>query len=447
MSLRLRIALALAVLAALATAAVGIASYRTTRERLYDEVDRSLTEVVALLPRNARGEITGLPVRGPLALYEAQVLDRDGTVRLTTFPEPVLADDATRTVIGQPRAMERSTVSVDGDPYRVSSLGLPNGAVQIARPLAETHRVLATLRVRTFLIVLLVAAVAAVVGWLVAGRATASLRRLTRAAETVGATGRLDVDVPASGADEVGRLGSAFASMLDALDRSRAEQRRLVQDAGHELRTPLTSLRTNLSVLRRHPDLPAEQRAQVIDDLHLETEQLVLLVEEIVAAATGDLDDEPLVRCSLGELVEEVVERHRRRTGREIALRRDDSPVEVQAAAVQRAVSNLLDNALKFDTSEVPIEVRVEGGTVEVADRGPGIPAADRDLVFARFHRSAEARTLPGSGLGLAIVRDVVLRHGGEVHAGDRPGGGAVVGFSLPPVAAWAPPVGGDALT
>jgi two-component system sensor histidine kinase MprB len=440
-SLRLRIALALAVLAALATTAVGVASYRTTRERLYDEVDRSLTEVVTLLPRNSRGEISGLPVRGPLALYEAQVIGPDGTVRLTTFPVPVPADDAARSVIGQPRSMERSTVSVDGDPYRVSSLGLPNGAVQIARPLAETQRVLASLRARTFLIVVLVAAVAALVGWLVAGRATASLRRLTKAAETVGATGRLDVDVPAEGGDEVGRLGSAFASMLDALDRSRAEQRRLVQDAGHELRTPLTSLRTNLSVLRRHPDLPAEQRAQVLDDLHAVTEQLVGLVEEIVAAATGDLDDEPRVRTSLGALVEEVVERHRRRTARTITCAADESTVEVQVAAVQRAVSNLLDNALKFDTSGGPIEVRVVEGRVDVADRGPGIPAADGDLIFARFHRSAEARTLPGSGLGLAIVREMAIRHGGTVHAEDRPDGGALVGFTLPVVAPWSPPL------
>jgi two-component system sensor histidine kinase MprB len=440
-SLRLRIALALAVLAALATTAVGVASYRTTRERLYDEVDRSLTEVVTLLPRNGRGEISGLPVRGPLALYEAQVIGPDGSVRLTTFPVPVPADDAARSVIGQPRAMERTTVSVDGDPYRVSSLGLPNGAVQIARPLAETHRVLASLRARTFLIVVLVAAVAALVGWLVAGRATASLRRLTKAAETVGATGRLDVDVPTEGGDEVGRLGSAFASMLDALDRSRAEQRRLVQDAGHELRTPLTSVRTNLSVLRRHPDLPAEQRSQVLDDLHAETEQLVGLVEEIVAAATGDLDDEPRVRTSLGSLVEEVVDRQRRRTARTITCAADESPVEVQVAAVQRAVSNLLDNALKFDTSGGPIEVRVAEGRVDVADRGPGIPTADRDLVFARFHRSAEARALPGSGLGLAIVRDVAVRHGGTVHAEDRRDGGAVVGFTLPVVAPWSPPL------
>ena len=90
-----------------------------------------------------------------------------------------------------------------------------------------------------------------IVGSLIAERVTATLRRLTSAADTVRSTGRFDVNVSATGNDEVSRLSVAFGSMLESLDRSRAEQRRLVEDAGHELRTPLTSVRTNLDVLRR----------------------------------------------------------------------------------------------------------------------------------------------------------------------------------------------------
>jgi two-component system sensor histidine kinase MprB len=107
------------------------------------------------------------------------------------------------------------------------------------------------------------------------------------------------------------------------------------------------------------------------------------------------------------------------------------SPVVAQRSGVQRAVSSLLDNARKFDTTGGPIDVRVGAGVVTVSDRGPGIPEQELPLIFERFHRAEEARTMPGSGLGLAIVRDVALRHGGDVFAHPRDGGGAVVGFRL----------------
>ena len=261
---------------------------------------------------------------------------------------------------------------------------------------------------------------------------TAALRRLTTTADTVRTTGRLDVDVPATGNDEVSRLGAAFGSMLDSLDRSRAEQRRLVQDAGHELRTPLTSLRTNLDVLRRHPDLPVDDRQQIMADLHSEVAEMVDLVDEIVTVASGVAADEAATGFSLGDVVSAVVERFQRRTGRRFTLSADESPVHAQQAAIERAVSNLLDNAAKFDDSGQPIEVRVDAGTVAVRDHGPGIPAADLAVVFDRFHRAATAQALPGSGLGLSIVRDVVERNDGTVWAENGEDGGAVVGFRLP---------------
>ena len=101
-------------------------------------------------------------------------------------------------------------------------------------------------------------------------------------------------------------------------------------------------------------------------------------------------------------------------------------------AALERAVTNLLDNAAKFDASGGPIRVDVAAGIVAVCDGGPGIPEADLPMVFDRFYRSADARSRPGSGLGLAIVRDVAEAHGGTVFATRREGGGARVGFSVP---------------
>lgn len=263
---------------------------------------------------------------------------------------------------------------------------------------------------------------------------TASLRRLTGAAEQVEATGRLDIAIGGTahpGDDEVGRLTIAFDRMLAALARSKAEQRRLVQDAGHELRTPLTSLRTNLDTLRRYPELPVADRDAIVADLDAETTELSDLVEEIIAVASGETADEPPVELDLRDLAADVATRFERRTGRPVVVTGNASPARAARTGVQRAVGCLIDNACKFDTSGGPIEVAVGPGSVSVSDRGPGIPPGELELVFDRFRRGDDARAAPGSGLGLAIVREVARRHGGDAFATARPGGGATVGFRL----------------
>jgi two-component system sensor histidine kinase MprB len=431
-SLRWRIALALGAIAATTTMVVGAIGYRTTRDRLYDEIDQSLIDSIALLDRPFGRPGDRLPERGPLSVYDFQVLGDDGAVLASDFEGGFEPDAAQVAFVGAPRRAGVQNMTIEGEDYRVRTVGAPGGALQIARPLDETNRVLDSLRARTLLLVVVVTAAGAGAGFLIAGRVTASLRRLTVAAEAVESSGQLDVDVPADGNDEVGRLGAAFRRMLGALARSRADQQRLVQDAGHELRTPLTSLRTNLDVLLRYPDLPPDQRRQVVDDLHAETEELVHLVDEVVAVASGWLDDDVFEPFSLGDVTRDLAARYERRSGREVRVEADESPVDGQIGAVQRAISNLLDNARKFDPSGGAIDVRVSNGTVEVLDRGPGIADGEHALVFERFHRSAEARTLPGSGLGLSIVRDVVERHHGTVRVASRDGGGAVVGFVLP---------------
>ena len=282
------------------------------------------------------------------------------------------------------------------------------------------------------LLVGLVTVVAAAVGWLIAGTVSGPLVRLTRAATDVQRSGRLDIEVPVGGKDEVGRLGDAFNGMLGALATSRDDQRRLVEDAGHELRTPLTSVRTNLAVLRRHPDLDPATRAQVLDDLHAETEELVELVEEVVALARGSSDEAPPEPVALGAVAGAVAARARRRHARLVSVVDDGSIVHAPPAALERAISNLVDNAAKFDPSGGPIEIEIAAGRLLVRDSGPGIAPGDLGRVFDRFYRAEDARSRPGSGLGLSIVREVVERAGGTAEATNRPGGGAIVGFQLP---------------
>jgi two-component system sensor histidine kinase MprB len=433
MGLRWKIALALAAVALTATAAVGIISFRSTSARLVDEIDRSISEASALLVGRAGDNRVQIPNRGLLEIYSVRILDGDGVAVASSFDAEYPVDDHAAEVIGYPRGRAQSTVSFDGAEARVHTIGLPDGAIQIARSLDEVDSVLDDVRRRTALLVIAVSLAAAALGWIIAGTVAAPIGKLTRAAEDVGESGRLDVDVPGTGSDEVGRLGAAFRNMLGALSQSRAEQQRLVQDAGHELRTPLTSLRTNLAVMRRHPDMGEDMQTRILDDLDSEIVELTDLVNELVAVASGDLGDQPVEHIDLGMLATEVAERVGRRRARTVVVEvRASSVVDAPRSALDRAITNLIDNACKFDQSDGQIDVVVEGGTLTVLDRGPGIAEEDLDLVFDRFHRADAARSMPGSGLGLSIVKTVVEHQDGSVTAQQRDGGGAEIGFVLP---------------
>jgi two-component system sensor histidine kinase MprB len=438
MGLRWKIALSLAVVALIATATVGLIGYRSTSARLLDEVDRSITQATGqMIGRAVNGRIT-MPTTGLLEVYSVRVLDARGASVASSLPDDAPIDDGALSVVGAPRTVDRETIAVDDQSLRVHTIGLANGALQVARPLDEVDSVLQDLRQRTLLLVALVSVAAALVGWLIAGTVAAPIRRLTGAAEDVGSSGRLDVEVPGTGTDEVGRLGSAFRNMLSALAVSRAEQRRLVQDAGHELRTPLTSLKTNLSVLRRHPEMSAEMRDGVLDDLDTEVTELTELVNELVAVASGELEEQPNERIDLPRLAGEVAERVGRRRSRTVAVEVGNHAfVDAPRSALDRAITNLVDNACKFDQTGGTVDVIVDGGSVTVLDRGPGLPDGEEDRIFDRFHRAESARSMPGSGLGLSIVHDVVVRANGTVAAGAREGGGAAIGFTLPVSPEW----------
>jgi two-component system sensor histidine kinase MprB len=452
MSLRLKLVLALVLLTAAATITIGALSYAGIAHRLEGEVDRSLDDAAReIASPDQRDRYDSFPGDRHQGEPEAEVderppsfeqilvqrLDAAGTVVTAPAGLDIPVGVGDRAVASGQQPESRRDVTVDGTPYRVLTawLGPTGGAVQVARSLSETNRLLDSLRALTVAVTIAVTGAAAAIGWLIARQVTRRITLLTSAAERVAETGTLDIDVPVTGRDEAGRLSTAFTKMLGALSASRNAQQRLVQDAGHELRTPLTSLRTNISVLRIHDDLPPETKTRVLDQLDDEAHELSDLVNELVELATDRRDEEPEREVALRELVEQAAERARRRTGRSITVTADDSRVHGRAGALDRAVANLIDNAIKFDaaTDDV-IAVSVRAGQIEVCDQGPGIDSADLEHVFDRFFRSVSARSRPGSGLGLSIVRDVAESHGGSAFARNRPDGGACVGFSLPRV-------------
>ena len=458
MSLRTKIVAALVVLSFVATGAIGALAYRATSRGLSTQVDQSVTATSVDLARRVEGRrgpdgnrddrdrdrgpspvppVFSRPGDEQFGLLRAQFVSSRGRIvgAPDVDPLPVSAADLRVAVAQEAGLTVLRDVEVGDDDYRMAttSVGDGRGAVQVARALDENEALLERLRNRVLLAVGLVVAAAAAAGWVIATSLTDRLRRLTGVAEEVAGTGRLDVEVPAVGDDEAGRLGGALNDMLASLRQAEDDQQRLVQDAGHELKTPLTSLRTNVDVLARYPDLPADQRTRLLEDLEGETRELTELVNELVALANGRRLDEVPRQVPLADVVAPVVERAQRRTGRTITLTADGTVRTVRVAALERAVSNLVDNATKFDTSGGPVEVEVTAGTVTVRDRGPGIDPAEGDRLFDRFYRSDAARSQPGSGLGLAIVADVVRQHGGTVFARPRPGGGAEVGLVLPP--------------
>ena len=198
------------------------------------------------------------------------------------------------------------------------------------------------------------------------------------------------------------------------------------------MRTPLTSLRTNVSVLRRKfGGLDESSREQLLSDLDSETRELTDLVNELVELATDRRDDELVQPVRLGDPAERAAARARRRTGRTVVVNADDTTIEGRPGALERALQNLIDNACKF-ANDGDVEVTVAHGRVSVRDHGQGLREADIPHLFDRFYRSVEMRSRPGSGLGLAIVRSVVEAHGGDVFATNAPGGGAIIGFTLP---------------
>ncbi|HQZ33288.1 MAG TPA: HAMP domain-containing sensor histidine kinase [Ilumatobacteraceae bacterium] len=450
MSLRLKIVLALTLLASGATAAIGVVSYTTTRHELQETVDRSLDDAARQFQRqpslgDADDDPSNPPGKGPAG---APGRDRPRSFQQVLFQKlgangevvafgqadqlPVSEADRGVAASSDPSARARFDVTIDDDPYRMLTVKSQGGAVQLARSLQESQQSVERILRSTLVAVVVVALLSALLGWLIARQVTRRLLRLTSVAGEVAQTGRLDVGVPVDGSDETGQLGRAFSAMLAALQASKHEQHQLVQDAGHELRTPLTSLRTNVSVLRRRYDqLPVDSRDQLLADLDSETRELTDLVNELIELATDGRDDEAVQPVRLTDVVERAAARARRRFGRDVVVTGDESVVVGRPNGLERATQNLIDNACKF-APVGPIEVSVSGCTVAVRDHGPGVVESDVPHLFDRFYRSVEMRSHPGSGLGLAIVKSVVDSHGGAVFARNAEGGGAQLGYTLP---------------
>lgn len=305
--------------------------------------------------------------------------------------------------------------------------------VRVARRLSDETAPLHRLAVLMVTVACCGAIVAMLALALLTGAVLRPARALTAAVERVTATGDLTADLGVArrrgSRDELGRLAASFAVMMRALDDSLQSQRRLVADASHELRTPLTSLTTNLDLLDEIAGSPDPMAPELVRDARVQAHELRALVNDLIDLARYAGEAAQTEESRLDTLTLHAVKRAEKLANartREIhfEMRLDPCLALVDPDAIQRAIANLLTNAVKW--SPVGGAVRVElhetddlHAELDVRDQGPGIPPADLPFVFDRFYRSAAARAMPGSGLGLAIVRQIADQHGGSVTALD----------------------------
>jgi two-component system, OmpR family, sensor histidine kinase MprB len=373
-----------------------------------------------------------------------QFISPEGTVEVPggqgSSPTKIAVTAADREIARSGSGRVVSDRSVNGTELRVLTLGTgPSGAVLIARPLTEVEHELS----RLLLILALIGGggivLAGLLGALVARTALAPIARFTRQTETL--TGSLDLSrrLEVEGRDELARLAESFNATLDALERSVQAQRHLIADAGHELRTPISSLRANIQILGEAERLPADEQEGLRRDIIEELDELTALVSDVVELARGAAPETSVDDVRLDEVIEGAVERNRRRGEQRFDLTLEPTIVSGQADRINRAVSNLLDNARRWSPPEGTVAVALKEGVLTVSDQGPGFKEDDLPFVFDRFYRAENARKLPGSGLGLAIVRQAAEAGGGFAEAQNAPGGGALLRVSFGPPVAFAP--------
>ncbi|MFJ6075202.1 sensor histidine kinase [Streptomyces sp. NPDC093065] len=464
--IRARLSLLVAAAVAFAVAAAAVACWFVVKSVLVSSLDEALKA-----NRMDRDQVsqyvnlrTGLCAHDPLTHEQnpygssVQLVARQNSSCLIIGTEEVPLTDADRAVAeGSSTDALHDATGSDGTQYRVFTYtvpGLSGVAVSAARPLSEVNSSLSNLA-----LVLVFVAGAGVVGAGVAGLwvARTALRpvdELTEAVEHVARTEDLTVRIPVAddSDDEIARLSRSFNSMTSSLASSRDLQQQLIADAGHELRTPLTSLRTNIELLTRSEEtgrpIPEADRRALLASVKAQMTELAALIgdlQELSRPDTGQHEGRTRI-LAWHDVVESALRRARLR-GPELTIEADVHPwyVRAEPAALERAVVNILDNAVKFSPHGGTIEVRLADGVLSVRDHGPGIPADELPHVFDRFWRSPGARALPGSGLGLSIVARTVQQAGGAVSLtpAEDGGGGTVACVRLPGAPMPPPETGG----
>jgi two-component system sensor histidine kinase MprB len=444
-TLRNRVSVAAAVGVLIVVAAVSTVLYFSYAASLHSRVDGTLVDAAQQaasigqrIKQSAGASKSSPDFNRPVTI---------GSVEVQLFPGPVTARQPTR--FGRLGSRDVAVAEHEEPPYfanardrsqqyRVYTAPLPagpgGGLVRVSRAADADD---GALRSAALLLAGLTVAAAGITygaARLTAGRILRPIAELTAAAEHVTQTRDLTARFDSTGtSDEVGRLGSSFASMLAALHESLTAQRQLVADASHELRTPLTSLTTNLDLLADGAGLADPQAPDLVRAAREQTGELDQLITDLLDLARYHESTPHRETVRLDLLADEAVRRLRQRAPHApIDTELLPCLVHVDPAAVDHAISNLVDNAIKWTPCDATVRVTVDNGQVSVTDRGPGIADEDLPHIFERFYRAPAARGMPGAGLGLAIVGGVAQANHGIVAVQTGPGGSTFT-IAFPP--------------
>ena len=323
------------------------------------------------------------------------------------------------------RLLTGTVVEVNGSPRFVVE-----GLEEVDLPTVEgivKEVILNQIAVTALVVLVVLFVISVLVGWIVAGRALRPLKSMTQVAEEIQATDltrRIDIDGPD---DEMKTMARTFNGMLDRLDAAFRSQRRFLAETSHDLRTPLATIRSNVEVTMSDPAADLDAWRETGDIVSRSAERMSGMLDELLAAARHEVEQEQMVSLDLASLAGTVAEDFAATAAErevEIVVSGAAPLVRGDRALLERALGNLVGNALVVAPpgSRIDISLEVADGSVSIAvsDQGPGI---DPDLV------TGERTT---SGLGLSIVRDVMARHGGSVSAVPGNAAGATVVLMIP---------------
>jgi signal transduction histidine kinase len=435
--IRLKLTLVFAGAMAVLLLGLGLFLYFHFESGLDQALDQQLraraSEVTALAPAAKLGE---RPLRERGETF-AQFLALDGRSidSSADITRPLLTAREIRAAARGPILLQRR------ERTRLYAVPIDHGQVITVAgvSLSEHEHALETLGAALLLGGPLALLVASVAGYLLAAAALIPVERMRQRAATI-SSGDIGARLPLPDSiDELHRLGSTLNEMLARLEQGLEHERAFVADASHELRSPLAVLKAELEVALLENGGERKLRAAVTSAVE-ETDRVIGLAEDLLVLARAEQGSLPLNSQPLrgAQLLSEVAGLHApaaERAGRALLTRTDDGPSFTgDAAQLQRALSNLIDNALRYGRGPITVSARSGSGWVElhVTDEGPGFPPEFPAHAFERFTRGDPTRGRGGVGLGLAIVQAIAYAHHGQAHATNRPEGGADVSLTLP---------------
>ncbi len=403
--------------------------YVLVKSRLFRQLDQQLDMEFSVIA----GELTEDPV-------DTRELDPDGSTRLFQlvrgnkifFRSDAIQKAGLPEIVPESGEKYRTLLSASGKRYRSATAATPNGFL-LSVVLGEEgiRTTLGTLFMILALALPIVLALAAVGGYVMAGRLLGPVAAMAQKADRIGADNlseRLPVENPE---DEFGKLAGVFNRTLARLQDAFERLQRFTADASHELRTPLTALQS-VGEVALQENLDAEAYRDRIGSMLEETARLTRLVESLLLLTRVDSGRLLLNRReqNVTAIVEKAVDDMRvmaEEKGQELTMDlTGDVQADLDEDTLRRALVNILDNAIKYTPSNGTIIVRLtakgNGTIIEVSDSGPGIAAEHREKIFDRFYRVGQdrSREAGGAGLGLAIAKWAVEANGGRLEVESR---------------------------